>query len=387
MSSLASSATSSAALQLRTLGSSSEIPELEWNALAGEYPFLRHEFLSALELNGCASARSGWTAQHLVLFDAHGLAAAAPLYRKDHSWGEFVFDMAWARAAEQRGLSYYPKLVCAVPFTPATGPRLLIRADLPPAQLQARLLTALRALVDNGRSSSIHALFLDEPARAACEHAGWLMRRDCHFQWHNHGYRQFEDFLATFSADKRKKAKRERRRVQEQGIEFVTLHGNEMSTATLDRIYNFHAYTFLRHGHHPYLNRACMRQLARALGHRMVVKMATHRGEPIAAAIFFRSADTLFGRYWGAEADYHSLHFETCYYQGIDYCIEQGLAHFEPGTQGEHKLARGFEPALTWSAHWIADAPLRRAIASYLMREASAIDQYAEAAAEHVPYK
>jgi len=387
VSGLASSSPPAPALQLRTLGSISEVSAREWNVLAGEYPFVRHEFLSALELNGCASPRSGWTAQHLALFDAQGLAAAAPVYRKDHSWGEFVFDMAWARAAEQRGLSYYPKLVCAVPFTPATGPRLLTRPDLPPAPLQARLLAALRTLVDNGRSSSAHALFLDESARGACEHAGWLLRRDCHFQWHNRGYQQFDDFLATFSADKRKKAKRERRRVQEQGIEFITLHGDEIAVAMLDRIYNVHAYTFLRHGHHPYLNRACLRQLAQTLGSRMVVKVARRAGEPIAAAIFFRSPDALYGRYWGAEADYHSLHFEACYYQGIDYCIEHGLAHFEPGTQGEHKLARGFEPTLTWSAHWIGDAPLRRAIASYLMREATAIDQYALAASAHVPYK
>ncbi len=387
MSSLASSSTTTAALQLRTLCSIAEVSASEWNALAGEYPFLRHEFLSALELSGCASARSGWSPQHLALFDAEGLAAAAPVYRKDHSWGEFVFDMAWARAAEQRGLSYYPKLVCAVPFTPATGPRLLTRPGLPAAALQARLLAGLRALIDGGRSSSVHALFLDEAARAACAQAGWLLRRDCHFQWHNRSYRQFDDFLATFSADKRKKAKRERRRVQEQGIEFETLHGAEIPLATLDRIYNLHAYTFLRHGHHPYLNRACLRQLAHSLSGRMVVKLARRAGEPIATAIFFRSEDTLYGRYWGAEADYHSLHFETCYYQGIDYCIEHGLAHFEPGTQGEHKLARGFEPTLTWSAHWIGDAPLRRAIANYLQRESLAIDQYAADASAHVPYK
>ena len=295
--------------------------------------------------------------------------------------------MAWARAAEQRGLSYYPKLVCAVPFTPATGPRLLTRPDLPAAPLQARMLAALRTLVDNGRSSSAHALFLDDAARIACEQAGWLLRRDCHFQWHNRGYRQFDDFLSTFSADKRKKTKRERRRVQEQGIEFETLHGDEIPVATLDRVYNVHAYSFLRHGHLPYLNSACLRQLAQTLGHRMVVKLARREGEPIAAAIFFRSTDTLYGRYWGAEADYHSLHFETCYYQGIDYCIEHGLAHFEPGTQGEHKLARGFEPTLTWSAHWIGDAPLRRAVANYLARESVAIDQYAAAASAHMPYK
>ncbi|HEX4025402.1 MAG TPA: GNAT family N-acetyltransferase [Steroidobacteraceae bacterium] len=385
----------------------SQVAPEDWNAMVGDYPFLRHEFLAALEHSGCASARTGWTPQHVALFDAQGLAAAAPVYRKEHSWGEFVFDFAWARAAEQRGLSYYPKLVCAVPFTPATGPRLLCRPDLPAAPLRAALLGWMRAQADgaggpgcpagpggpggsagpSGPVSSAHGLFLDEPSRVACEQAGWLLRRDCHFQWHNRDYRDFDDYLQRFSADKRKKTKRERRRVAEQGIAFTTLHGHELDPPTLERVYTFHALTFVRHGHTPYLNRACFREIARALGSRLMVKLALREGVPIAAAVFFRSADTLYGRYWGAEDDYHSLHFETCYYQGIDYCIEQGLSHFEPGTQGEHKLARGFEPTVTWSAHWIADAPLRRAIGTYLSREAQAIQAYASEAGEHVPFK
>ncbi|MGH8205502.1 MAG: GNAT family N-acetyltransferase [Steroidobacteraceae bacterium] len=380
------------ALQLRVLDSIGQVGAQEWNALVGDYPFLQHEFLAALEHSGCASARTGWTPQHLALFDAQGLAAGAAVYRKDHSWGEFVFDFAWARAAEQRGLPYYPKLVCAVPFTPATGPRLLCRAGLPPAPLRATLLAWMREQTSPGAqgpftASSAHGLFLDEQARAACEQDGWLLRRDCHFQWHNRGYRDFDHYLQHFSADKRKKTKRERRRVAEQGIGFVTLHGHELDPATLERVYTFHALTFVRHGHTPYLNRACFRELARALGPRLMVKLALREGDPVAAAVFFRSADTLYGRYWGAEDDYHSLHFETCYYQGIDYCIEHGLARFEPGTQGEHKLARGFEPAVTWSAHWIADAPLRRAIGAYLGREAQAIQAYASEAGEHVPFK
>ncbi len=375
------------AVRLRTLERISGIEPGPWNALVGDYPFLRHEFLAALENTGCASPRTGWTPQHLTLWDEQGLAAAAALYRKEHSWGEFVFDFAWARAAEQRGLAYYPKLVCAVPFTPATGPRLLCRADLPVQSLQDLMLQWMRAQADGGHVSSVHGLFLDEPARGAFEQAGWLLRRDCHFQWHNQGYREFDDFLQRFSADKRKKARRERRRVSEQGIEFETLHGSQLEEPALEQVYAFHALTFLRHGHTPYLNRACFRALARTLGDRLVVKLARHAGRPIAAAVFFRSADTLYGRYWGAEDDYHSLHFETCYYQGIDYCIEQGLSRFEPGTQGEHKLARGFSPTVTWSAHWIGDGALRRAIAGYLKREGAAIDAYASEAEAHLPYK
>lgn len=364
-----------------------DVGAAQWNALAGANPFLRHEFLLALEESGCVSAATGWTPRHLILRDEHGIAAAAPLYLKTHSWGEFVFDFSWARAFEQRGLEYFPKLLCAVPFTPATGPRLLCRPDLPAEPLRAALLEALRAQVQSQNLSSAHALFLDEPGRAACAAAGWLLRRDCHFQWHNRGYRDFEDFLAAFSADKRKKAKRERRRVREQGIEFRTIGGLQLSERQLDCVYAFHAMTFLRHGHNPYLNRSFFGRVARALGAALMVKLAMQGERPVAAAVFFRSEDTLYGRYWGAEADYHSLHFETCYYQGIDYCIEQGLQHFEPGTQGEHKIARGFEPAITWSAHWIENAAMRRAIAAYLQREGESILAYASEADAHAPFR
>jgi uncharacterized protein len=374
-------------VQIRLLTRVSDIPAGEWNALAGDYPFLRHEFLSAMEDSGCTSARSGWIPRHLVLLDQRGLAGAAPLYEKNHSWGEFVFDFAWARAAEQAGMAYYPKLLCAVPFTPATGPRLLCRADLAAAPLRLALLRAMRERLAAAALSSAHALFLDAPGRAACEQDGWLLRRDCHFQWRNRGYRDFEDFLDGFSADKRKKARRERRRVAEQGIEFRTLRGDELSDELLERVFRLHEVTFIRHGHTPYLNRAFFQCIARSLAASFLVKLAMRAGEAVAVAVFFRSADTLYGRYWGADADYHSLHFEACYYQGIDYCIANGLATFEPGTQGEHKIARGFEPVLTWSAHWIADPALRRAISAYLTREGQAIDAYASEADAHAPFR
>jgi hypothetical protein len=364
-----------------------DVSARQWNALAGGHPFLRHEFLSALEDTGCASPGTGWTPQHLLIYDEQGLAAAAPLYLKSHSWGEFVFDFDWARAFEQYGISYFPKLLCAIPFTPATGGRLLVRPGLTPGPLQGQLLQALRERVQAERLSSAHSLFLDQAGRDACAAAGWLLRRDCHFQWHNRGYRDFDDFLAAFSAEKRKKARRERRRVLEQGIEFRTFNGTELDDQLLECVYAFHALTFIRHGHSPYLNRDFFTRVARALGPDFLVKLAVHAGRPVAAAVFFRSADTLYGRYWGAEADYHSLHFETCYYQGIDYCIEHGLQRFEPGTQGEHKVARGFEPAITWSAHWIANAPLRRAIGAYLEREGGAIDAYAVEVDAHAPFR
>jgi predicted N-acyltransferase len=373
--------------QTRSLARIDEVAASEWNALVGDYPFLRHEFLAALEQTGCACTRTGWRPRHLVVRDAAGLAAAAPLYEKTHSWGEFVFDFSWARAAEQAGMHYYPKLVCAIPFTPTTGPRLLCRADSNAGALREQLLLEMRERAMSWNASSVHALFLDAPARETCDQQQWLMRRDCHFRWQNRGYSTFDDFLNTFSAEKRKKARRERRRVIEQGIEFSTLRGDELDEQLIERVYAFHENTFLRHGHTPYLTVEFFARVARALPENFVVKLGRRGKRPVAAAVFFRSADTLYGRYWGADADYHSLHFEACYYQGIDYCIEQGLARFEPGTQGEHKLARGFEPSLTWSAHWIADPSLRRAIGAYLTREGDAIDAYATAADEHVPYR
>jgi predicted N-acyltransferase len=374
-------------MRSRHLGSIRDIGASEWNALATDYPFLRHEFLAALEDSGCASTATGWTPAHLLLEDAQGLAAAAPLYAKAHSWGEFVFDFAWARAWEGRGLHYYPKLVLAIPFTPASGPRLLVRAGADAAALRQAALAAIAARTTAQGCSSAHALFIDAPLRESAAAAGWLLRRDCQFRWRNRGYRDFEDFLAGFSAEKRKKARRERRRVAEQGIGFATLDGSTIDAARLDLAWRLHADTFARHGHTPYLNRACFRQLAAALGPAMVFKFAECGGRAVGVAIFFRSADTLYGRYWGADDAWHSLHFEACYHQGIEYCIEQGLAQFEPGTQGEHKVARGFEPVHTWSAHWLEDAALRRAVAQHLRLEGAAVDEYAAAVAAHTPFR
>jgi predicted N-acyltransferase len=311
----------------------------------------------------------------------------APLYEKVHSWGEFVFDFAWARAWESRGLRYYPKLVMAVPFTPTTGPRVLCRAGADARTQQRAALEAVAAWARAHGCSSVHALFIDAALRESAAAAGWVLRRDCQFQWHNRGYRDFDGFLAQFSAEKRKKARRERRRVQEQGIVFRTLSAAEIDAAALDAAWRFHADTFARHGHTPYLSRACFGALAAALGTAMLFKFALRAGRPVAASIFFRSRDTLYGRYWGGDDTYHSLHFEACYYQGIEYCIEHGLARFEPGTQGEHKIARGFEPVQTWSAHWLGDAALRRAVARHLAAEGAAVDEYAALVAAHTPFR
>ncbi len=369
-------------------GSMAELRASAWNALAGDYPFLRHEFLLALEATGCVSPALGWTPHHLLIGPPEQPLALAPLYEKTHSWGEFVFDFAWARAWESRGLDYYPKLLLAVPFTPATGPRVLCAPSSDGgAAARSAALAAIAADASARGRSSAHALFIDEPLRITAGEAGWLLRRDCHFQWHNRGYRDFEDFLATFSADKRKKVRRERRRIAEQGIHFRTCTGAQLDAAAIARVHELHAATFLRHGHSPYLNAAFFRRIAASLDESFIAVLALREDECVAMAVYLRSRDTLYGRYWGADGDFHSLHFEACYYQGIDYCIRHGLARFEPGTQGEHKLARGFEPAYTWSAHWLADRALRAAVARYLEREAEAVTEYADVAARHTPFR
>jgi predicted N-acyltransferase len=358
-----------------------------WNVLEGtDCPFLRHEFLAALEHSGCVGPGTGWTPAHLVIEDDAGLAGAVPAYLKSHSWGEFVFDMGWAQAYSRVGLSYYPKLVAAVPFSPATGARLLRRPGTGPD-----LARALVGLIEHEARalslSSAHVLFADEADRRVLEEAGWLTRRDCQFHWENQGYADFEAYLATFTAEKRKKTRRERRRCEEAGIAFRTLLGPDLTPGLLDVIYGFHAQTFLRHGHMPYLSREFFTEITRTLGDRLMVKLAVHDDTPIAAAIFFWSADALYGRYWGSLDAYHSLHFECCYHQGIEFCIERGIRRFEPGTQGEHKISRGFAPRLTWSAHHIVDPRFRDAIADFLAREAPAIEAYADEAAQHTPFR
>ncbi len=371
----------------RILESITRVDAAQWNALAGPgQPFVRHEFLAALEQSGAASPRSGWQPRHLLLEDAaRRPMAALPLYGKMNSRGEFVFDFSWANAYTQHGLSYYPKLVSAVPFTPVSGPRLLLHPAAPPGTRAALIEAGLEYARSEG-VSSWHVLFPDDAAGDALEAVGMVARRDCQFHWFNQQYTSFEHFLAGFTAEKRKKAKRERRRVAEAGILFDTRHGADMDDALWKTVYAFYADTFYRHGHDPYLGLQFFRRIAAALPEAVMLKIARLKGEPIAAAIFFVGSDALFGRYWGAGGNYHSLHFETCYYQGIEYCIERGLKRFEPGTQGEHKVPRGFVPAITRSAHYIADPRFAAAIRDFAKREASGVAHYAAAVNEHVPY-
>jgi uncharacterized protein len=373
-------------LELERLATLGGIEAASWNALAGDSPFLKHEFLRALEQSGCIGAGTTWQPCYIVARDGRGLAGALPLFIKYDSLGEFVFDWGWADAYERAGRRYYPKLVAAVPFTPATGHRLLLR-DALSGDVAGQLIEAARATAHELGASSLHVLFPTEPERETFERSGFLTRKGCQFHWANDGYASFDDFLSRFSADKRKKAKRERRRVAEAGIVFEHLRGNEPTPADWDAIIEFYSRTFWRRGREPYLNREFFAAVAATMPDDLLVVLARHHGVPIAAAICFRSSTTLYGRYWGSGGDFHSLHFETCYYQGIDYCIREGLERFEPGTQGEHKIARGFVPQPTWSCHWLRDADFHRAVGSFLAREASHVDAYIDEVGEHVPYR
>jgi predicted N-acyltransferase len=360
----------------------------DWNAVAGTtWPFLRHEFLLALEESGSACAASGWQPCHLLLREGGTLVGAVPLYLKSNSFGEFVFDWAWADAYRRAGLRYFPKLVAGVPFTPATSPRFLHAPGADPARVRRALVGAAMELARESGASSLHVLFPPEDEVAALEGEGLLRRKDCQFHWHNQGYGSFDDFLGTFTAEKRKKAKRERRRVAEAGIRFRHLTGRDIDADLLARIMPLYASSFWRRGREPYLNEDFFRRLCATLPDSLLVILALQGDEPVATAICYRGADALYGRYWGSSADYHSLHFETCYYQGIEYCIEHGIGLFEPGTQGEHKISRGFVPTATWSAHWLSHPQFFAAIDQYLDRERAHIDRYIAEVNEHVPYR
>ncbi len=375
-------------LIVRQHDSVDSIPAAGWNRLVGNNPFVRHEFLAALEHSDSACARTGWSPQHLTCTDAGGrVIGALPLYLKTHSYGEYVFDWAWADAWHRAGHAYYPKLVSAVPFSPVSGPRLLLGDPAADKGTPVMLIHKALELLSAHQASSMHCLFpsVDELQHWQSQH--YLLRKDCQFHWHNHGYMEFGDFLAALSAEPRKKIKRERRRIAEAGISHKMLLGGELNAHLLDVLYRFYQATYAKRARSPYLNREFFREIATTLPDSMLVNFAFHAGKPVACAIFFRDSDTLYGRHWGCEHEYHSLHFETCYYQGIDYCIREGLKHFNPGTQGEHKLARGFEPTITHSYHWIAESMFRNAIAEFLQQETRMTDAYVLEAERHLPFR
>jgi predicted N-acyltransferase len=357
-----------------------------WNALAGDYPFLRHEFLLAAEESGAASPDSGWTPRHITLEQDGAVVAAMPLYEKSHSWGEFVFDWAWAQAYERAGLRYYPKLVSAVPFTPAPSRRLL-GASVDDTQASGALIDAATALATRSDCSSLHILFAEPAELPQLQASGLKLRKDCQFHWHNRGYADFDKFLATFSSRKRKKVRADRRKVADAGIAFRHLGGETIDEATWRRVHELISITFLRRGSLPYFDLDFFLRITASMPGGIRVILAELGSTIVATAVFFESGNTLYGRYWGCDGDYDALHFETCYYQGIEYCIESGKALFEPGTQGEHKISRGFVPVATWSAHWLNHPEFFSAIGNYLNQESRYVDSYIDAVDERSPYR
>jgi predicted N-acyltransferase len=314
------------------------------------------------------------------------LRGAMPLYEKSHSWGEFVFDWAWAEAYQRAGLCYYPKLVSAVPFTPASSSRLLLMdaADQQGAKL---LLRAAIRIAEERQYSSLHVLFPTDIDLQICRDLQLHVRKDCQFHWHNRHYGNFDDFLRTFSAPKRKKVRQDRRRVSDAGITFRRLHGGDMSPSDWRRAYELISVTFLRRGAMPYFDLNFFCAIGRCMPDNVLVVFAERAGRAIAAAVYFESADRLYGRYWGSDGKYDALHFETCYYQGIEYCIENGKSVFEPGTQGEHKIARGFSPTTTWSAHWLRHPEFFSAVGAYISAESRHVERYMQSVSDHSPYR
>ena len=376
-------------MKTRVYDSIDHIPAATWNSLAsGANPFLRHEFLAALERHDCVGAHLGWQPQHLAVEDEAGqMLGVAPMYIKHNSYGELVFDWAWADAYARAGRRYYPKLVIAIPYTPATGPRLLL-ADTPTKEAVAdALIRGAIAHAEALGASSVHWLFTDPADTERLRRNGLIPRMGCQFHWHNRGYGDFDSYLDAFASAKRKKIRRERRRVIEAGVELRRFSGAEAGAGDWRVMHDFYRHTFDTKGGIPTLNLGCFEELGRTMGDDVLLVTASHGGRTVAGAISFVGQDTLYGRHWGCHEAFHSLHFEACYYQGLEYAIDRGLARFEPGAQGEHKVSRGFLPQATWSAHWIADPAFRGAIADFCAREAAAMEGYMEELAAHGPFR
>ncbi len=396
-----------AAIITRVLDSVQQLAAGEWNALlalqAAPTPFMRHEYLSALECSGSAVPETGWLGRVVTLWQDGCLAAACPLYAKNHSYGEYVFDWAWARAYAQHGLEYYPKGVLAVPFTPVPGSRLLARTP----QLRLALVRAVREWAQAQQLSSLHLLFSDAADLAACLADGWMQRSTVQFHWSNRGaqgagYPDFDGFLSALTQEKRKKIRQERRKVSEAGVRFRALRGQAITGGDWAFFYRCYERTYLEHGNAPYLTPPFFEAMAQQMPQSWLMFIAERGGQPIASSLIALSADapppgmrpppdgpqgTAYGRYWGALERVDCLHFEACYYQPLEWCIAHGVAHFEGGAQGEHKMARALLPVVTPSAHWIAHPAFADAIARFLDREGEGMAHYLEDLQAHSPLR
>lgn len=371
----------------RIISSLREVGQARWDALvaaqAGSNPFLSFAFLDALHESGSASPRTGWQPQFLTLWKGEALQGAMPLYVKGHSYGEYVFDWAWADAYRRSGLDYYPKLLSAVPFTPVSGSRLLA-ID---AGARHALIGALCALQEDNGLSSTHVLFPPEEEALALQEAGFLLRPGVQFHWINRGYADFEEFLSTLERKKRKNIRAERRKVQEAAVTFRHVPGVQAGEADWRFFKRCYDRTYAAHYSTPYLNLDFFLRIGAGMPQNLLLIVAQRHGKPIASSLVFHTGETLFGRYWGAIEELPCLHFETAYYQPLEFCIRQKITSFEGGAQGEHKMARGFLPQKTWSAHWLAHPDFADAIERYLQQESGGIDAYIDELNEHTPFK
>lgn len=366
----------------------SKISADQWNQLAGtDYPFLRHEFLNALEQSGVVVRENGWQPQHVLVFDGPELVAACPLYLKYHSQGEFVFDHQWAEAYHQQGINYYPKGLTAVPFTPCPAQRFLFKIGVDESAVLNLMLEAIKQHLRNQHIGTWHCLFSNAEQTEQLQALSLMVREGVQFQWFNRGYRDFQEYTEQFSARKRKNTRREREQVRTQGITFLTLSGAAVSDVQWQVFFQFYQMTYLKHGRPEYLNIDFFKQIASTMPEQLLLIFAVKDHRYIGAALSFVGKDTLYGRYWGCFEEYHFLHFEACYYQGLDYCIANGLQRFDSGAQGEHKIARGFEPITTYSVHWIQQPSFANAIQHFLNREKVLVQQYKLDATALLPFK
>lgn len=370
-------------LDIRVVRSLELVEAEAWNALAGSQPFVRHEFLLALEQTGCVGQGTGWDPLHLLLWRDDVLIGAMPLYVKHHSRGEFVFDHGWAHAYARHGLAWYPKLLCAVPFTPVSGQRLLAHTP------EDRQLLALAA-IELARDSDVSSLHINFPLVAdlpLLQASGYQLREGVQFHWHNRGYTTLDDFLACLTHDKRKKLRQDSRRVAEAGITFRALRGTAIGPDELDFLYHCYCTTYAEHGSVPYLTRALFERWHRVQPDALLLVQACDASGPVACALNVVDGATVYGRYWGTTRFVSGLHFETCYVQTLRWCIEQGMRCFEGGAQGEHKMARGLLPVPTWSAHWIANQDFAAAIGDFLQREQQGVAAWLEEMDHHTPFR
>jgi uncharacterized protein len=373
--------------ELKVIDSLDTIPAESWDALTGDNPTLKHAWLQSMIDAGCTTAKSGWLPQFVALtreVNGHStLVGGVPMYMKGHSYGEYVFDWAWAEAYQRAGLDYYPKLLVAIPFTPCGGARILAETDAD----RGVLIDALMQIAKQSDVSSLHVLFPNDSEFAALTRKGLMPRTSVQFHWQNGGYKTFDDFLATMSHDKRKKVKQERRKVSDAGIAFERKVGDAITSEDWDFFYACYARTYKAHYSTPYLNRKFFGMIGERMPQHCLIVIAKRDGEPIAASLNLFNSSTLFGRYWGT-CEFHSgLHFETCYYQTLEFCIERGIQIFEGGAQGEHKLARGFLPVKCHSAHWLKEPQFAKAVEDFLRRESGGIDNYVNELEESNPFK